>query len=163
MAAEATMRAFAKRFGQDEELWGLSGLLHDLDWEKIGGDSAQHTKVTEQILREHGVIDEVLINAIKAHHPSASGREPETLQEKVLYSTEEITGLVTAAALVQPDKKLANVTVESLMKKLKNKNFAAGVNRDIVAKSVEYTGMPLEEVVQTVLVAMQEIHEELGL
>lgn len=163
LAAEATMRAFARHFGENEEQWGLSGLLHDLDWEKIEGDPAQHTKVTEQILRENGVTDEVLINAIKAHHPTVSGRWPETLQEKVLYSTEEITGLVTAAALVQPDKKVENVNVPSLMKKLKSKNFAAGVDRDIVAKSAEYTGMPLEGVIGIVLRAMQDIHEDLGL
>lgn len=163
LAAEAVMRAFARKFSEDEEVWGIAGLLHDMDWEQTKDNPDNHTKVAEQILRERGVDDEVLINAIKAHHPTASGRWPETLMEKVLYSTEEITGLVTASALVQPDRKLASVTVESLSKKLKDKSFAKGVDRDIVAKSVEYTGLPLEEILQIVLFAMQDIHEDLGL
>lgn len=163
LAAEAVMRAFARKFKEDENAWGIAGLLHDMDWEQTKDNPDNHTKVAEQILRAHGVDDEVLINAIKAHHPTASGRWPETLMEKVLYSTEEITGLVTAATLVQPDKKLASVTVESLSKKLKDKSFAAGVDREIVAKSVEYTNLPLEDILATVLQAMQDIHENLGL
>ena len=163
LATEAVMRAFARKFNENEDTWGMPGLLHDMDWEQTKDNPDNHTKVAEQILRKHGVTDEVLINAIKAHHPTASGRWPETLMEKVLYSTEEITGLVTASALVQPNKQLASVTVESLSKKLKDKSFAKGVDRDIVAKSAEYTGLPLEEVLGIVLSAMQDIHEELGL
>ncbi len=163
LAAETAMRAFARKFQQDEELWGIAGLLHDMDWEQTKDAPENHTKVAEQILRDHGCDDEVLINAIKAHHPTASGKQPETLIEKTLYYTEELTGLIIAAALVQPDKKLASVDVNSILRKLKDKAFARGVNREIIAKSPEALGISLEEIVQTVLFSMQEIHEELEL
>ena len=162
-AAEAVMRAFARKFNEDENSWGIAGLLHDMDWEQTKDNPDNHTKVAEQILRDHGVDDEVLISAIKAHHPSASGKQPETLMEKTLYYTEELTGLITAAALVRPDKKLGGVTTESLFKKLKDKSFARGIDREKVAQTPEALGLPVEEIIETVLRAMQDIHEDLGL
>ncbi|MCH7604454.1 HDIG domain-containing protein [Patescibacteria group bacterium] len=162
LAAEAAMRAFAVKFGGDLESWGLAGLLHDMDWEQTKDNPDQHTKVAEQILKEKGVSEEV-INAVKAHHPTVSGKWPQTQMEKTIYYTEELTGLITAAALVQPNKKLASVTLGSVLRKLKNKSFAAGVDREIVAKSSEALDLPLEEIIETVLQAMQQIHEDLGL
>lgn len=172
LAAEAAMRAFATRFGKDQEIWGLVGLLHDMDWEKTKDNPDQHTKVAEQLLQPYNLPQEV-INGIKAHHPEASGKQPETLLENTIYYTEELTGLIIAAALVQPDNpptprlrragKLASVTTESVLRKLKDKSFAKGVSRERVQKSSEVLGLPLEEVIETVLKAMQEISEDLRL
>lgn len=162
IATEAAMKAFAKRFNEDEDLWGLAGLLHDMDWEMTADEIEKHTSITATVLEEKGAPQEV-IRAIKAHHPTATGVEPDSLMEKTLYYTEELTGLITAAALVRPDKKLEGVNVKSLKKKLKDKSFAKGVDREIVYKSAEELGMELEKVIETVLTAMQEIHEELGL
>lgn len=169
LAAEAAMRAFAAKFGGDPEHWGLAGLLHDMDWEQTKDNPDQHTKVAAQILKEKGVNEEI-INAVKAHHPTASGKWPQTQMEKTIYYTEELTGLIIAVALVQPDNlpagkagKLASVTLDSVLRKLKDKSFAAGVDREIVAKSPEALDLPLEEIIETVLQAMQQIHEELSL
>jgi len=162
LAAEAAMRAFAVKFEGDPEHWGLAGLLHDMDWEQTKDNPDQHTKVAAQILKEKGVNEEI-INAVKAHHPTASGKWPQTQIEKTIYYTEELTGLIIAVALVQPDKKLASVTLDSVLRKLKDKSFAAGVDREIVAKSPEALDLPLEEIIETVLQAMQQIHEDLGL
>lgn len=162
LASEAAMRAFARKFNENEEAWGLAGLFHDMDWEQTKDNPDQHTKIAEQILKEKGVSEEI-INAVKAHHPTASGKWPETLMEKTIYYTEELTGLIIAAALVQPDKKLASVNVDSVLRKLKDKSFARGVDREIISKSPEALNLSLEEIIETVLQAMQEIHEDLGL
>ena len=150
--AEVVMRAFAAKFNQDPELWGLCGLLHDMDWEYTKDTPHEHTKKATEILRAEKV-DEVIIHAVQAHHPFASGIEP----------FEELTGLMIACALVQPDKKLASVKTESVLKKLKVKGFARGVNREIVNQAAEALGLPMEEVVRISLVAMQSIASELGL
>jgi len=162
LGAEIVMRAFAKKFGEDPELWGICGLLHDLDWEYTKDNPNEHTKKAAEILRAQGV-DEVIIHAVQAHHPSASGVEPSNLMEQCLYTTEELTGLMIACALVQPDKKLASVQPASVLKKLKTKGFARGVNREIVSKAPEVLHLPMEEVIQISLVAMQSIADKLGL
>lgn len=166
LGAEAVMRAFARHFhpgdAAAEELWGICGLIHDLDWEYTKDAPDQHTIKAAEILREAGV-DEVIVHAMQAHHPSASGVEPSNLMEKCLYTTEEITGLLIACALVQPDRKLASVTVESAQRKLKDKAFAKGVNREIVGQAPEALGMEMAEVLSVSLAAMQGIAEELGL
>ena len=162
LGAEVVMRAFAHHFGDDEELWGVCGLLHDMDWEYTKDNPSEHTKKAAEILRAQN-IDEVIIHAVQAHHPSASGVEPSNLMEKCLYTTEELTGLMIACALVQPDKKLASVKPESVLKKLKTKGFARGVNRDIVNQAPEVLGMPMEQVIQISLSAMQGIAEKIGL
>ena len=162
LASETLMRAFAKKFNEDPELWGICGLLHDLDWEYTKDDPDTHTKKAAEILREQNV-DEVIIHAVQAHHPSASGIEPSNLMEKTLYTTEELTGLIIACALVQPDKKLASVKAESVQKKLKTKGFARGVDRDIVNQAPEAIGIPMEEIIQISLTAMQEIASDLDL
>lgn len=163
LGAEVVMRAFARKFEpQNETLWGICGLLHDLDWEYTKDDEKQHTVKAAEIMRAEG-IDEIIIHAMQAHHPSASGIEPSNLMEKCLYTTEELTGLMIACALVKPDKKLASVTAESVRRKLKDKAFARGVNRDIVNQAPEALGMPMEEVIKISLEAMQSIADELGL
>ena len=162
LASEIVMRAFAKHFNEDEELWGICGLLHDMDWEYTKDNPDEHTKKAAEILRKEG-IDEVIIHAVQAHHPTASGVWPSNLMEECLYTTEELTGLMIACALVQPDKKLASVKVESVLKKLKTKGFARGVNREVVGRAPEVLNMSMEEVIQISLGAMQSIAEELGL
>lgn len=162
LGAEAVMRAFARKFGEDPELWGICGLLHDMDWEYTKDNPKEHTKKAAEILRAEKV-DEVIIHAVKAHHPSASGVNPSNLMEQCLYTTEELTGLMIACALVQPDKKLANVKPGSVMKKLRDKGFARSVNREIVNQAPVVLNLPMEEVVRISLEAMQGIAGELGL
>ena len=166
LGAEIVMKAFARHFHpsepQTEELWGICGLLHDLDWEYTKDDTSQHTKKAAEILRAKGV-DETIIHAVQAHHPTVSGVWPSNIMENCLYTTEELTGLMIACALVQPDKKLASVKPDSVLKKLKVKGFARGVNREIVGQAPEVLGMPMEEVINISLEAMQSIAGELGL
>ena len=162
LGAEVVMRAFAKHFTEDEDLWGICGLLHDMDWEYTKDDPDQHTKKATEILEAEGV-DQVIIHAVQAHHPSASGVWPSNLMEECLYTTEELTGLIIACALVQPDKKLATVATPSVLKKLKKKEFARSVNREIIGRAPEVLSMPMEEVVGISLAAMQSISDELGL
>lgn len=161
VAVEAIMRALAKKFGQNEEDWGTSGLLHDLDWEKTKETPERHSLLSREILEKTDLKPEI-VRAIYVHN-HLHGLTPQTLLEKTLYCVEEISGLITAAALVQPDKKLASVTVDSVLKKFKSKSFAAGVNREIILLSKGYIGLELPELVQIALRAMQEKAEEIGL
>ena len=162
LGAEAVMRAFAKHFGEDEELWGICGLIHDLDWEYTKDDPDQHTIKAAEILREEGFND-VVIHAMQAHHPSASGVNPSNLMEECLHKTEELTGLMIACALVQPDKKMASVKPESVLKKLKTKGFARSVDRDVVNQAPKVLNMPMEQIIKISLKAMQSIADQIGL
>ena len=155
------MKALAEKFSENQEDWELAGMLHDLDWEKTKDNFAQHTVVTKEILEKTDIKPEI-INAIYVHN-WVHKIEPQTLLEKALYCVEELSGLITAAALVQPDKKLASVTTESVLKKFKQKSFAAGVNRDIILLCKDYVSMDLPELVNISLVAMKEHAEEIGL
>lgn len=161
LAAEAVMRGFAEHFGEHADDWALAGLLHDLDWEKTRDDFPEHTLMAERILTEAGLTPH-LVKAIKVHNWH-HGIAPETLLEKTLFCVEELTGLITAAALVQPDKKLASVTVESVLKKFKEKSFAKGVNRDIIAQAPDLIGLSLEDVTKLSIEAMRGIAPNLGL
>lgn len=161
LAVEAVMRAFANKFNDDEEVWGITGLLHDLDYEKTKDDMQKHALLTAEILTKRNV-SPVIINAIKAHNYTLR-LSLDTMLAKTLYSVEELTGLITACALVQPDKKLSSVSVASVKKKFKQKSFAAGVNREIVKESEKLLGVPLQEVFEIALHAMQKIADDLGL
>jgi len=155
------MKALAVKFGENQDDWELAGMLHDLDWEKTKDDFKQHTVVTREILQKTDLKSEI-INAIYVHN-WVHNLKPESLLEKTLYCVEELSGLITAAALVQPDKKLASVMPESVLKKFKQKSFAAGVNREIILLCKEYINMDLEELVKIALNAMKEHAEEIGL
>lgn len=155
------MKALAKKFGQNEEDWELAGMLHDLDWEKTKDDFNNHTKITKEILEKTDLKPEI-IHAIYVHN-WVHNIKPETLLEKTLYCVEELSGLITAAALIQPDKKLASVTTDSVMRKFKQKSFAAGVNREIILLCKEYINMELPELIEISLDAMKERAEEIGL
>lgn len=161
LAAEALMRALAKKFGENENIWGLTGLVHDLDWESTIETPERHSLIAAEILEKQEFPKEV-INAVKVHN-HIHGIEPKTNLEKALYSCEEITGLIVATALVMPDKKISGVTVEKVLSKFKEKSFARGVNREIILKSEEFLGLKLEELTKIALEAMQEISGELGL
>ncbi len=161
LAVEALMKALARKFNEDEEIWGLAGLLHDLDWEITKETPEKHPLIAVEILEKEGFPKEV-ISAIKKHN-HLQGLTPETNLEKALYSCEEITGLIVAVALVMPNKKLSEVTVERILSKFKEPSFAKGVNREIILKAEEMLGLKLEELAEIALKAMQEISEELGL
>ena len=160
-AAEAVMRALAKRLGRDEEQWGLAGLLHDLDVEKVQADLTVHGLEAAKILQQEGVTPEI-IDAIVMHNEVASGKPRQTDFHFALAAGETVTGLIMATALVYPDKKLASVKPKSIVKRMKEKNFAASVNRDIILEC-ERLGIPLPEFVDLSLKSMQEISDSLGL
>lgn len=160
-AAEAVMRALANRLGQDEETWGLAGLLHDIDLELVQGDLTVHGLAAARILTEEGVDPEV-VEAVKMHNEMAAGVKRKTVFQHALAAGETITGLISATALVYPDKKLASVKVKSVTKRMKEKAFAASVNRETILEC-EKIGIPLDEFAGIALKAMQDIHEQLGL
>ena len=162
LAVEAAMRAYARHYGEDEELWGVVGLLHDFDYEKNPDVSVNgHPNTGTPILREHGC-DETIIRAILSHAPEVTGVERESLMEKTLYAVDELTGLVQAVALVRPTKDIREVKIKSIKKKWKNKQFAAGVNREEVEAGTADLGVELWDHTERVLAAMQGIATELG-
>ncbi len=160
LAVEAAMRYYARKLGQDEETWGLTGLLHDFDWE-VHPTAEQHPVEGAPILRERGV-PEVIVKAILSHGPS-SGVSRESQMEKALNACDEITGLITAVALVRPSRSLSDLTASSVKKKWKDKAFAAGANREEIALAAQEFGVDLWEHVDNVILAMREIAPELGL
>jgi predicted hydrolase (HD superfamily) len=155
---EAAVRWYARHFGEDEERWGLAGLLHDLDWEKYP-DEHPNRGVAE--LRERGYPDDVL-HAILAHRADFTGVEPETQLDRTLLACDELTGLITATALVRPTG-IDDLTPKSVKKKLKDPTFARGVDRDDVRKGTELLGLPLDDHIRNVIDAMRGIGDELGL
>ena len=158
-AVEAAMRAYARKFGEDEETWAITGLIHDFDWEKYPDT---HPNKGADHLAELGWPAEI-VRAVRAHAPERSGVEPETLLEKVLYASDEITGLITAAVYVRPDRSIHTLKAKSLKKKFKDKSFARGVDREMVKRGAEMLGIDLWEHVGFVLEAMQADAERLGL
>jgi putative nucleotidyltransferase with HDIG domain len=163
LAVEAAMRAYAKRFSEDPEVWGVVGLLHDFDYERYPDISVDgHPSVGAALLRERGV-DEEIVRAILSHAPEVTGRQPESKLEKSLYAVDELTGFIVAVALVRPSKLLADVELKSVKKKWKDKAFAAPVNRDEIAHAASVLGTPLDKHIQLVLDAMKAKAKELGL
>jgi putative nucleotidyltransferase with HDIG domain len=161
LSVEFAMRAYAQHYGEDEESWGLVGLLHDFDWE-IHPTLEQHPMDGAPILRGRGV-DEEDIRTILSHGPLAAD-DRVTLRDKTLFAVDELTGLITAAALVRPSKDVRDVEVQSIRKKWRDKAFARGVNREDVEKGAETLGVDLWEFhIPLVLKAMQDHAKELGL
>lgn len=161
LASESIMKALAKRLGEPEAEWGIVGLIHDLDFEETKETPEKHSLITVDILKDKDFSEEQL-DAIKAHNAENTGVERKTKLDFALTCAEQITGLIVACALVQPDKKLASVTPESILKKFKQKSFAANVSRDDI-KLCEKLGLPLEEFVSLSLQSMQDISNDLGL
>jgi uncharacterized protein len=161
LATEALMRALARKFGEDEDRWGIAGMLHDLDWDYTKPTPEVHGLKSYELLKDED-LDEEMLNAIKIHNEMI-GIEPVTLLEKALHSTEMMTGFIVAVTLVRPSKKIADVKVKSIMKKFKDKGFGAGANRDIMRKVEPYLGMEVRELAEICLGAMQGISDEIGL
>jgi putative nucleotidyltransferase with HDIG domain len=161
LASEAVMRAIARELNEDEEQWGLAGLLHDLDAEATADQPMVHTYQTIKILEDLGV-DAAIIEAIAMHNAAAHQRQRSTKFHHALAAGETITGLITATALVYPDQKLASVRSKSVRKRIKEKAFAAGANREVIAEC-ELIGIPIGDFCDLCLRAMQEIAEDLGL
>lgn len=163
-AVEAAMRAYARKFGEDEHMWSITGLLHDFDYERWPNDERkaddEHPTTGVQILRELGYPEEIL-QAILGH-ADHTGVARESLMAKTLYAVDELTGFLTACALVRPTR-LTDLKVKSVKKKLKDPSFARGVNREEVNRGVEELGVDFAEHVQLVIEAMRGIEAELGL
>ena len=161
LAVEAIMKTLARHFNENEEKWGLAGLLHDTDYEKTKGNAKEHSLIGAQMLESLGV-DKDICQAVKVHN-EAHGILPETLMEKSLFVIDPLTGLIVAAALVLPSKKLADLSPENVLNRFKEKAFARGANREIIKKCEELLGLKLEEFVKIGLLAMQKIGAQLAL
>jgi putative nucleotidyltransferase with HDIG domain len=160
LAVEAAMRFYAKRFGEDKELWGIVGLLHDFDWE-IHPDLERHPTAGAPILRERNVPEEI-VHAVLSH-ADHTGIARENRMEKALFACDELTGLIVAVALVRPSRSLADLTAKSVKKKWKDRSFAAGANREEIERGAQEFGVELWEHVDNVIQAMRPIAAELGL
>jgi putative nucleotidyltransferase with HDIG domain len=160
LATEAIMRALARRFGENEEEWGLAGLLHDIDLGIIGDDMSIHGKRGAEMAKQFGASD-AICHAIICHN-GAHGEPFQTMMDKALFCADPLTGLITAAALVRPEKKLAFVEAKSVRKRFKEKSFAAGANREQIAKCSQI-GMEMDDFIALGLAAMQGVADSLGL
>lgn len=159
-AVEAAMRRMARHFHQDEEFWGVAGLLHDLDYQEYPEEHCRHV---EAMLRDAGYGDEI-VRAILSHgYGLCTDVEPKTEMEKSLYAVDELTGLITAVVLMRPSKSILDLTVKSVKKKWKAKTFAAGCNREVIQDGADRLEMPWETLVQLVIEGMQTQAKELGL
>jgi len=160
LAVESVMRHFARQRGEDEEKWGIVGLVHDLDYEKF---PEQHCRKTEEILRERNWPEEYIRAVVSHGWGICSEVKPESDLEKVLFAVDELTGLVTTSALVRPSKSVLDMEVSSVKKKWKDKRFAAGVNRSIIEKGAAMLGMDLPVLITETILGMREVAEEIGL
>ena len=160
LAVEGVMRYCARKRGEDEDKWGVIGLIHDLDYEQF---SEQHCQKSGEILRSEGWPEDY-IRAVMSHGWGiCTDVEPRSELEKVLYAVDELTGLVVATALVRPSKSVMDMTVKSVKKKWKDKAFAAGVNRAVIEKGVEMLGVELTELIDDTISGMREVADEIGL
>jgi len=160
LAVEGVMRYMARKFGEDEEMWGIIGLVHDLDYEKFPD---QHCQKTEEILHENNWPQEYIRAVISHGWGICTDVKPESTLEKVLFAIDELTGLVTAAALVRPSKSVLDMKAKSVKKKWKNKRFAAGVDRDIIEKGCEMLDVELGELITDTIMGMREVASEIDL
>ncbi len=160
LAVEAVMAQFAQKFGEDEEKWRVIGLAHDLDYEKY---PEEHCRKVREILEEEGWPEDY-IRAIQSHGwKICSEVEPVERMEKVLYTIDELTGLIVATVLLRPSRSILDLTAKSVKKKWKQKGFAAGVNREVIEEGAQLLGMDLTEVIEETIRGMQKAAEELGL
>ena len=159
-AVEGVMRSVARKRGEDEDKWGIIGLIHDLDYEKFAD---QHCTKTREILQEHNWPEEYIRAAVSHGWGICSDVEPQSVLEKTLYAIDELTGLVTASVLVRPSKSVMDLTVKSVKKKWKSPAFAAGVDRSIIEKGAEMLGVEIGELIEDTIKGMQEVAEVIGL
>jgi putative nucleotidyltransferase with HDIG domain len=165
LSVEAAMRAYAARFGEDPERWGLTGLLHDFDYERFPNNAhsatEEHPAQGVRILREHGYPEDML-QAILGH-ATYCGVSRETTMAKALFAVDELTGLITASALVRPSKSVLDLDGRSVRKKMKDKGFARGVSREDVLQGASELGVELDEHIQFVIEAMRPVADSIGL
>ena len=160
LAVEGVMRFFAKKHGEDEEKWGVVGLVHDLDYEKY---PEEHCRKSEEILKAEGWPEEYIRAVVSHGWGICSDVEPQTKLEKTLYAVDELTGLVTAAALVRPSKSVMDIKASSVKKKWKDKRFAAGVDRTIISRGAERAGIELTDLITDTIMGMREVADQIGL
>ena len=160
LAVEGVMRYFARKRGEDEEKWGVIGLVHDLDYEQF---PEEHCHKSEEILKEKGWPEEYIRAVVSHGWGLCSEVEPQTELEKVLYAIDELTGLVVTTALVRPSRSVMDVKVKSVKKKWNDKRFAAGVDRSVIEKGAQMLGMELTDLIADTISGMQEVAEEIGL
>ena len=159
-SVEGVMRYLARKAGEDEEKWGIIGLVHDLDYERF---PEQHCEKSQEILEERGWPEEY-IRAIVSHGwGMCVDVEPQTEMEKILYTIDELTGLITAVAIIRPSKSVADLEAKSVMKKWKDKSFAAGVNRAVIEKGTAMLGVELRDLVTDVIMGMRQVADRIGL
>jgi len=161
LAVGAIMKALAEKFGEDQEKWEICGLLHDIDYEKTKDNPNEHSLLGAKMLKDLD-FDEEIVEAVKAHN-EVHQIEPKSLMAKALYVCDPLSGLIVAATLVLPSKKLKDLTAQNVLNRFKEKSFARGANREIIKKCEEYLSLSLEEFIEIALKAMQGISEELGL
>jgi len=161
LATESCMRELAKHFQEDEEKWGLTGLLHDIDYEGTKNEPDKHSILGAEMLEKLG-LEKDIVDAIKTHN-EIHGIAPESLMAKAIFCVDPLTGLIVAATLVMPSKKIADLTAENVLNRFKEKGFAKGATREIISKCQELLGLNLEEFVKIGLKAMQGINNDLGL
>jgi putative nucleotidyltransferase with HDIG domain len=160
LAVEAVMRYYARKFGQDEEKWGVIGLVHDLDYEQF---PEQHCHKTGEILTSENWPAEYIRAVVSHGWGICTDVEPRSELEKVLYTVDELTGLVVTTALVRPSRSVLDMNAKSVKKKWKDKSFAAGVNRDVITKGAEMLGVELGELINDVIMGMRDVADEIGL
>ena len=160
LAVEAVMRYCARKRGQDEKKWGVIGLVHDLDYEQFPD---QHCRKTEEILTSENWPAEYIRAVVSHGWGICTDVEPQSELEKVLYTVDELTGLVVATALVRPSRSVLDMKAKSVKKKWKEKSFAAGVNRDVIEKGARMLGVELGELISDVIMGMREVADEVGL
>lgn len=160
LTVEAVMRHFARLAGEDEDIWGAAGLLHDLDWEKFPD---KHCVKAAEIMRARG-IDELYIRAMQSHAWGlCTDVRPESAMEKTLFTIDELTGLIYALCLMRPSRSVLNLEVKSVKKKFKDKSFAAGVNCDLIRQGCEMLGMTLDDIIRETIAGMREAAPAIGL
>lgn len=160
LAVSGAMRYFAKLAGEDEDMWAIVGLVHDLDYEKYPD---QHCVKSEEILREAGWPDEYIRAVLSHAWGICTDVEPRSKLEKTLYAIDELVGFITACVLVRPSKSVLDIEAKSVKKKWKDKRFAASVDRDVVEKGTEMLGMDFTDMVTKTIAGMREVAEEIGL
>ena len=160
LGVEAVMHGYARKYGEDEERWGIAGLVHDFDWE-IAPSPEEHPRYGAGLLKEEGFPDDI-VRAVLTHGDH-TGIPRESLMEKTLFAVDELSGFIRAVALVRPGKSLEDVTPQSVRKKMKDKAFARDVNRDDITKGAQEMGLDLDEHIAFVIESLKPVADELGL
>ena len=160
LSVEAVMRYFAEKYGEDQERWGAIGLVHDLDWEMYPDE---HCRKTREILEEAGWPEDYIRSVMSHAWGFVTDVRPEHVMEKVLYATDELTGLITATALMRPSRSVLDLTARSVKKKWKEKSFAAGVDREVIMRGAEMLGVDLTDLITDTILAMRRVAPEIGL